>query len=201
MKNIKVKTFYLIILVSIAIIFLLVYLLTRPQPQPIVVSAGDSPFVGPADAKVTVIEFFDFQCPVCRDVAPTFKQIIEKYKDRVKFVARDFPLSYHSFAQKASEAARCAHEQGKYWEYHDLIIEGNLDVDSLKQYAKDLGLNTTQFNDCLDSGKYSSEIQKDYNDGVSYRIAGTPTFFVNGKEIPVRTYADFERLIESALNA
>jgi protein-disulfide isomerase len=184
-------------IVSIAIIGLLIYLLLRPQQ--VVVSADDDPFVGPEKAKATVIEFFDFQCPACRAVEPIVEQARKNYKDRVKFVARDLPITYHQFAQKAAEASECAHEQEKYWEYHDLLMNGSLDIASLKKYAKDLGLDTAQFNECLDSGKYYSETQKDYNDGVSYGVTGTPTFFVNGKKISVKSYADFQAAIESAL--
>ena len=198
---IKIKTSYLIAIVFVAIIALLAYLLTRPSPLPVVVSADNSPFIGPANASVTVIEFFDFQCPACRAAEPTIKQIRENYKDKVKFVARNFPLSQHEFAEKASEASECAFEQNKYWEYHDLLMEGNLDIVSLKQYAKDLGLNTTQFDNCLDSGKYFSQIQKDFQDGISYGVQGTPTFFVNGKQISLTSYSDLQRAIESALNA
>lgn len=186
---------------AIVIIALLAYLLTRPSPPPVVVSTDDSPFIGPANASVTVIEFFDFQCPACRDAEPTIKQIRENYKDKVKFVARNFPLSQHEFAEKAAEASECAFEQNKYWEYHDSLMDGNLDTVSLKQYAKDLGLNTTQFDNCLDSGKYSSQIQKDFQDGISYGVQGTPTFFVNGKQISLTSYSDLQRAIESALNA
>ena len=201
MENIKIKTSYLILIVAAAIIALLVYVITRPSPPPVVVSAGNSPFIGPANASITVIEFFDFQCPACRDVEPTYNQIRETYKDRVKFVERNFPLSQHEFAENAAEASLCAYEQNRYWEYHDSLIAGNLDIDSLKQYAKDLGLNTTQFNECLDSGKYFSEVQKDYQDGISYGVDATPTFFLNGKKMTIASYADFQRAIESALSA
>ena len=99
----------------------------------------------------------------------------------VKFVFRDFPLGFHTYAQKAAEASECADEQGKYWEYHNKLYETQiLDTTSLKQYAGDIGLNTFQFNSCLDSGEYTSEVQADYNDGSSVWVSGTPAFFING---------------------
>jgi len=196
--QVKIKTIHLIVIVLIAIIGLTAYLFLRPQSAE--VSADDDPFVGPKDAKVTVIEFFDFQCPACRSLEPTVKQVREKYKDRVKFVARDLPISYHTFAQKAAEAAECAHEQDKYWEYHDLLMNGSLDVFTLKEYAKDLGLNTSQFDQCLDSDKYADEVQKDYQDGISYGVSGTPTFFINGQKLSLKYPSDLEGAIESVLS-
>lgn len=109
---------------------------------------------------------------------------------------------FHENAQKAAEASECADEQGKFWEYHDTIFENQnlIDISSLKKYAADLGLNTAEFDSCLDSGEMASEVQKDFKDGQSYGVQGTPAFFING--IPIsgaQPYEVFEQAIESQL--
>lgn len=176
-----------------------------PQPLKIKVSADDDPVQGYKDAPITIIEFSDFQCPYCaKFYTQTLPQIKENYIDtgKVKFVYRDFPLSFHPYAKKAAEAAECAHEQGKFWEFHDKIYENQntLNNESLKQYAIDLGLNKDQFNTCLDTGKMSQEVMKDLQDGSSYGVTGTPAFFINGtKLVGAQPYEAFQRIIEQEL--
>src|SRR3989338_2499977 len=166
------------------------------------VSADDDPFRGGKDAKITIVEFSDYQCPYCVRAESVVEQIMETYGNKVKFVYRDFPLPGHQFAQKAAEASECADDQGKFWEYHDLLFENqqSLATSNLKQYAKDLGLNTEQFNSCLDSGKYTQEVRKDLNDGASYSVEGTPAFFVNGKPVVgAQPFSVFKEIIEEEL--
>ncbi len=127
---------------------------------------------------------------------------------------RDFPLtSIHQYAQKAAEASECADDQGKFWEYHDLLFanQGALDVDSLKGYAKQLGLDTSTFNSCLDEGKQTAEVEKDSQDAQAAGASGTPAFFINGQlvsgAIPFEDYPDqsgatqpgFKSTIDAAL--
>lgn len=153
------------------------------------VSADDDPVKGRKDAPVTIIEFSDFECPYCASFySQTLLQIEEEYirTGKAKLVYRDFPLSFHQNAQKAAEAAECADEQDKFWEYHDLLFErqsewSNIGISKFKQYAGEIGLNTSEFNKCLDSGKMASEVKKDFQDGQSYGVSGTPAFFVNGE--------------------
>jgi protein-disulfide isomerase len=171
---------------------------------PVDVSADDDPAIGPANAPVTIIEFSDFQCPYCsRFNTDTLPQILSNYGDRVRFVYRDFPLtSLHANALKAAEASDCANEQGAYWKYHDLLFKNQsaLDDASLKSYAASLGLDTGVFNQCLDSDKYISEVQKDYQDGVTAGVQGTPSFFVNGMPLTgAQPYSAFQAAIEAAL--
>jgi protein-disulfide isomerase len=153
-----------------------------PTPGPVDVSVDDDPALGPADAPVTIIEFGDFQCPGCGIFnTQMLPQILSHYGDRVRFVFRDFPLtSIHQYALKAAEAADCANEQGAYWKYHDVLYDNQsaLDDASLKEYAASLGLDTAVFDQCLDSDKYVSEIQKDYQDAIAAGAPGTPSFFV-----------------------
>jgi protein-disulfide isomerase len=178
----------------------------RPsQPAPTVeVSEDDDPVLGDANAPVTIIEFSDYECPFCtRFWSQTLPQIKTNYIDtgQVKLVYRDFPLGFHANAQKAAEAAECAEDQGKYWEMHDKLFEtGALDVSSLKQHAADLGLDSSQFDSCLDTGKYTSEVQKDIQDGAAAGVSGTPSFFINGvKVVGAQPYAAFQQIIDSQL--
>jgi protein-disulfide isomerase len=168
------------------------------------VSVDDDPSWGPEDAPVTIVEFSDFQCPYCaRFVTQTYPQIKQQYEGKVRFVFRDFPLTQiHENAQNAAEAAGCANEQGKFWEYHDMLFtnQSALDVASLKSYASQLGLDSATFDQCLDSGKYAEEIQKDLQDGNQYGVQGTPSFFVNGLLVSgAQPFSVFQAVIDAAL--
>jgi len=158
-----------------------------PPPAGDPPSTGDNAFLGEEDALVTFIEFTDYQCPFCkRHFDQTFGQIKSQYVDtgKVKYVVRDFPLGFHQFAQKASEATECAEDQGKFWEMHDTIFQNQsqIDVPSLKKYAGDLGLKQSEFDDCLDTGKYADEVIADMKAGQATGISGTPGFWVIGKD-------------------
>jgi len=165
----------------------------------------DDAILGNKNAKVTIVEWSDYQCPFCvRFHSDAFQQIKTKYIDtgKVKFVYRDFPLSFHQFAQKAAEAAECAGEQGKYFDMHEKLFTSGVegDVASFKQYAKDLGLDSTKFDTCLDSGAMAKEITKDMNDGAAVGVRGTPGFIVNGELVSgAQPFAVFEQAIEAAL--
>ena len=168
------------------------------------VSADDDPALGPEDAPVTIIEFCDFQCPFSkRHSDETLPLILSTYGDQVRYVLRDFPpTTIHTQAQKAAEAAQCAFEQGKFWEYHDMLFQNQdaLEVANLKAYAMALGLDESAFNLCLDSGKYAEEVQKDFEDGQSYGVYGSPTFFINGRKVVgALPFATFQSVIEEEL--
>jgi len=170
------------------------------------VSIDDDEIKGDINAPVTIIEFSDYECPFCvRFYSQTFKQIDDTYikTGKVRFVYRDFPLSFHNNAQKAAEAAECAGEQGKYYEMHNKLFEEGVlgGVTSFKKYAEDLGLNTAEFNSCLDTGKFEQEIQKDIQDGASAGVSGTPAFFINGREISgAQPFGVFQQIIEGELS-
>jgi protein-disulfide isomerase len=181
----------------------------QQQPSKIVVSIDDDPVKGSKNAPITIVEFSDFQCPFCaRFYAQTLPSIEENYikTGKVKFIYRDFPLNFHQYAQKAAEAAECADEQGKFWEYHDILFQkqsewSSAGIEKLKEYAQNFGLDIAKFNECLDSGKYTGEVQKDYSDGSNYGVTGTPTFFINGIEVVgAQPYSVFEQIIEQELN-
>jgi protein-disulfide isomerase len=173
--------------------------ITRPT---ISVSVDDDASKGKKDAKVTIIEFTDFQCPFCARARPTVNQIVETYGDKVQYVLRDFPLNFHPLAQKAAEAAECAGEQDKYWEYSDLLWANQkaLSVADLKKYAQEAKLDTGKFDQCLDSGKMAEEVNKDMADGSKAGVTGTPSFFINGQMLTgARPFEQFKEVIDLEL--
>ena len=144
------------------------------------------PSLGRASAPVTIIEFSDFQCPFCQRVAPTIKKIRDTYGDKVRIVWKDFPLtSIHPEAFKASEAAHCAGDQGKYWEYHDRLFanQQQLQIPQLKAHAGAVGLDQAAFDQCLDSGKHAANVQADIDLGASMGVQSTPTVYINGRVV------------------
>ncbi|MBT4376929.1 DsbA family protein [archaeon] len=166
----------------------------------------DDSIKGNPDAPVTIVEFSDYECPFCeRFYSQTFGQIKSEYIDtgKVNFVYRDFPLGFHTNAQKAAEAAECAGEQGQYFDMHDKLFELGVDggTTSFKQYAKDIGLNTDEFATCLDSGQMAKEVKADMSAGQKLGVQGTPAFFINGEFISgAQPFNVFEQAIEAALN-
>ncbi len=180
----------------------------QPTPTPVPhqdVSPGTGPTWGPATAKVTIIEFSDFQCPYCEAFfTNTYPQIKKQYGDKIRFVFRNFPItSIHPYALGAALAAECANEQGKFWEYHDLLFsnQSSLGKDALVQYATKAGVaNAQQFSQCLDSQKYLDKIKGDLNAGVGYSVTGTPTFFINGNIlIGAQPFEMFQAAIDNEL--
>lgn len=168
--------------------------------------SDDDPSLGNPEATVTIVEFGDFQCPFCaRLFHETLPQIKEQYvkTGKVRFVYRDFPLSsIHAMAQKAAEAAECADEQEKFWPYHDILYQRqqSLSIANLKTWASEIGLNSAQFDACLDSGKYTDEVQKDLSAGQLAGVTGTPATFVNGRLISGAVpFETFKAVIEEEL--
>jgi protein-disulfide isomerase len=160
---------------------------------------ADSPSFGPKDAKVTIVEWSDFECPFCSRVGPSLKQIKETYPKDVRVVFRHQPLSFHPNAKGAAEASMAAHEQGKFWEYHDKLFQNQkaLDRANLEKYAQELGLNVGQFKAALDSGKFRAKVEADAAAGAAVGANGTPTFFVNGREfVGAQPFESFKRIIE-----
>jgi protein-disulfide isomerase len=117
-------------------------------------------------------------------------------------VFRDFPLPFHNNAQIAAEAGNCAHEQGKFWEYHDVLFQNQqaLGAAQLKEYAAQVGLDTAQFNDCLDNGKYTAAVNQDHAEGSSIGVRGTPAFFINGRFLSgAQPFEAFKTVIDEEL--
>ena len=194
--------------------------LPTAQPQePVKISADDDPVRGDKDAPITIIEFSDFQCPFCaRFHVQTLPLLLENYIDtgKVKLVYRDFPIqNIHPNAMPAAAAAECAHEQEKFWEFHDKLFENQNQWNSLEaadaisvfsQYAFEIELNQEQFDSCLTSGKYVNEIRKDLDDGREYGVTGTPGFFIGSEDLGfvelkgAQPFENFKKIIDVQLN-
>jgi len=177
--------------------------LEEPAGTRVAVSADRGFTRGPKEAPVAMVEFSDFQCPFCKSVLSTIKQVMDSYPGKIRWVFRDFPIvSLHPTAPKAHEAARCAGEQGKFWEYHDQLFERSPrhSPQELKQYAQELKLDGSAFAQCLDSGKYQAEVNSDGQEGTRFGVTGTPTFFINGRLlVGAQPFAEFQRLVDSEL--
>lgn len=169
----------------------------------------DTPYLGKPDAKVTVVEYADYQCPFCEKwYTGVFPQLKSKYIDtgKIKFVFQDFAF-LGADSNTASEAVHCAADQNKFWEYHDYLFShqgqentGWATAVHQKEFAKTVGLNVTKFNQCLDSHKYQKQVQDETNAGKSYGVTGTPTTFVNGQIIVgAQPIEAFEQAIDAAL--
>lgn len=173
------------------------------NPPRMKVTADPLRLKGSASALITIVEFSDFTCPFCRQVDSTLTKVIAKYEGKVNLGYRDFPMSeLHPQAHVAAEASRCASEQGKFWEYHDLLFDnpGNLTREDLVKSAKKLHLNTKQFDSCLSSGKYKSQIDQDFQDGLRSGVFGTPGFFINGVFLAgAQPATAFEKIIDEEL--
>lgn len=149
------------------------------------ITAAGAPEFGPADAKVTVVEFSDFECPYCSRAANVLTELKKKYGDKVRFVFRQFPLSFHKNAQGAAEASMAANDQGKFWEYHDLMFKNQkaLGAEELAGYAKTVGLDVAKFKADMESHKYADHVKSDVALGAKVAVSGTPTLFVNGERV------------------
>jgi protein-disulfide isomerase len=157
---------------------------------------ADGPSRGRADAPVTVVVFSDFQCPYCRSAGPSVRRLLDAYKDDVRLVAQEFPLSTHPDAPKAAEAALCAGEQGRYWAMYDALFSSPdaLKPDDLKRHAASIGLDAGAFAACLDSGRMAAAVASSQKLGERLGVEGTPAFFINGR--PLKGGQPFERLKE-----
>lgn len=152
------------------------------EPPRAAVETGDNPSMGPKDAPIVIVEFTDYECPFCGRVRPTITEVMDKYKDQIRYVLRDYPLPFHGNAKKAHEAAHCAGDQGKYWEMNKLLFQNQkaIGVSDLKKYAADIGLNQSKFDKCLDSAKHAKKVDDNQSYGGKVGVNGTPAFFVNG---------------------
>ncbi len=164
-------------------------------------SLKNSAIKGNVNAPVTVVEFSDFQCPYCAKFVPTIDQVLKVYPNDVRFVYKDFPLSFHKQAKNAAKAARAAGEQGKFWEMHDLIFTkyNTLTVEMFKEFATKLDLDMAMFEADFNSNKYDKFIQQDIAMGIKAGVAGTPTLYVNGKRMQRRSFNDFKATIDAIL--
>lgn len=160
---------------------------------------------GDPKASLVIVEFSDFQCGYCRSVEATLKKLLSKYDGQVSLAYRDLPLrEIHPQAQLAAEAGRCAGEQGRFWEYHDVLFENQnkLNREDLAEHARTVKLDEKKFDSCLASGKYKPEIEQERQLGLKAGVTGTPGFFINGKLLTGNLPQDsFEKFIQEALAA
>jgi len=176
------------------------------------VDRSDAYVKGSQMATVTITEFSDFQCPACQTAQKTVDRIMSEYNGRVKLIFRHFPLDIHPLAKIAAEASEAAGKQGKFWEMHDLIYQGQAEwgdpakrlsedqaKEIFKKYAAELKLDLTLFNQALSDRLYSEVVSKDYNAGLAAGVRATPTFFVNGQAIKSPSYDAIKQGIEEAL--
>jgi protein-disulfide isomerase len=157
----------------------------RPKllEDPVVIPVNGSPARGPADARITLVEFSDFECPYCSLAVAEVNSIMAAYPKDVKLIYKQFPLSMHAHAPLAAAASLAANQQGKFWQMHDALFKNfrKLSRENILAWAKDLGLDMNKFTADLDSKKYDAVIQKDISDGEAAGVYGTPSFFINGK--------------------
>lgn len=166
-------------------------------------------FQGNPDAKVVVHIYSDFQCPACKAQEPSIAYAVDKYADRVKFVWKDFPLmSIHPNARAAANAAWCADEQGKYWEYHNILFAEQSSwgplrdpAENFRTYATRLGIEPNSFGTCYDARRYDGKVMAGVQEGNANRVTGTPTIFVNDVRHPGLAPADWDRVLQTALAA
>lgn len=171
--------------------------ITKPRRPSFDVKVGDAPVTGNKNAKVTIVEFSDFQCPFCSKGAQVVTDLKKKYGDKIQVAFKNFPLPFHNQAEGAAVAALCANEQSAelFWKMHDgmFAAQDALDLDSLKKLAKKLGAKP-EFDACLDSNKYLAKVKADMEEGKALKVKSTPTFFVNGQMIngaqPIEAFSE-----------
>ena len=176
----------------------------KPLPPSYDVEVGNSPFFGGEKANVTIVEFSDFQCPFCAKSAEIVRSLKKKYGNKIKFVFKQFPLPFHSQAQKAAVASLCANEQSvsQFWKLHDVMFadQGKLSPENIKKSAKEIGLDSSKFDKCLDDNKYAAQVQKDIEQGKAIGVKGTPSFFINGMAfIETQNLEKFTEFIDQEL--
>lgn len=175
-----------------------------PDPAKVyTVNTEGAPVEGPKSAAITIVEFSDFQCPFCVRVDPTIKQLQDVYKDNLQIVWKHYPLtSIHKNAMEAAVAAEAAHSQGKFWQFHDKLFasQSKLSPDQMREYAKELGLDTAKFEADLTSPEIRKHVTDDMSEAHRLGVTGTPAFFVNGHFLSgAQPLAGFATVINSEL--
>lgn len=165
----------------------LLALSTAEQGADIDVVSADDPYLGSREAKVTIVEFADFACPYCRQSSFVMRSLSANYGDQIQYIFRDFPVAdLYPQSLAAAQAASCANQQGKFWQYHDklFINQTRQEETDLLRYAQELNLDLGRFRTCLADSAVEREIMADFEDGTAAGVYGTPTFFINGRRLP-----------------
>lgn len=165
-------------------------LIDAPSPPQQQILVEHAPALGPADAKVTLIEFGDFECPPCGRMAAAVDEALRPLQRRVRYIFRQYPLNIHRYAWKAAEAALAAHAQGKFFPYAHILFanQKSLDVEALKRYASEAGLDRKRFDEDLDSGRFAADVITDKRQGRRAGVRSTPAFFLNGVQLGEESY-------------
>ncbi len=165
------------------------------------IDVASSPTRGPRDAPVVIVEFSDFQCPYCAGLQPTLEQVMRAFPKEVKLVYKQYPLNIHQYARQAALASLAAHAQGKFWQMHDKLFAnfGAINEETIKKWAREIGLNMSEFEKAMQSGKHEASVQKDMADGAGAKVLGTPTLFINGKRTHDRSFEGFKLAIQQEL--
>jgi protein-disulfide isomerase len=157
----------------------------RPKvlEDPVTIPVVGAPTIGPSDARITIVEFSDFECPYCAIAVKQVKTLMAAYPKDIRLIYKQFPLSMHPHAELAAEAALAANEQGKFWEMHDILFANfrKLSRENMLEWAQEIGLDVNRFKTALDSGRLLPTIKQDTSDGDAAGVYGTPAFFINGK--------------------
>ena len=186
-----------------------IYLLssTKKEIQDIEVSytmqidTAGSPFRGPADAPVVIVEFTDFQCPYCARLGTTLDEIMKRYPGKIKIVYKSFPLNSHRYAYEAALAAMAAYEKGKFWEFYKALFDNYSQLNDAKitEIRKKFGLDTPAFDLLMNSEKVRTKVSEDAQEGIRLGVHGTPTVFINGKLLKNKRLEGFEEAIDKIL--
>ncbi|HXH32412.1 MAG TPA: thioredoxin domain-containing protein [Bacteriovoracaceae bacterium] len=177
----------------------------KPRRPTFPIDIGNAPITGGRDAKVTIVEFSDFQCPYCAKGADLIKEIKQKYGNKVKVAFKNFPLPFHNHAEKAAVAGLCANEQGPeyFWKMHDAMFanQAALDLEGLKKTAQKIGIKSDAFDKCMSENKYLAQVKSDMEEGKKIKVKSTPTFFVNGQLVNGAQPIDvFSEIIDEEMN-
>ena len=188
-----------------------VYLLNRKEKRLQVVEVtytfdidtSQSPFKGPTNAPVVIVEYTDFQCPYCARLGSTIDQMMKLYPGKLKIVYKSFPLSSHKYSFQAATIAMAANKKGKFWEVYKEIFANykRIDEAKLKEIRNHFGLNTPEFEALMNSTEIRSQVASDRNEGIQLGVRGTPTVFINGKRLDNKRPEGFKEAIDNALNA
>ena len=198
----KISIWVSVVVVVVVVGWLVFYFSGKSQNVP----PDNDPTFGVSNPQLTIMEFSDFSCPACKLAAPAIKEAVSAYADKVELIYNDFNIG-HQWSEKSAEAGECAFAQGKFWEFYDLVFQKQDEwadasdaIDKFKSYAKEIGLEESKFNSCLDSGETADKVAYDMKEGQAKKIVSTPTFFIGDQMVVgARTAEEFKSLIEAAL--
>lgn len=180
---------------------------TAAKKNNVGVEAGSRHLKGGVEAKVTLVEYSDFQCPACQAFQPALTDVLTQFGDNISFEYKHFPLPIHPLAEQAARAAEAAGQQGKFFEFHDKLFAGQKEWSAspnpaafFMRYAQEIGLDVDQFTRQMKSTILRDEVRSDKAEAAALELTGTPTFILNGKKMEIRTFEDFMKQIAVAVD-